>query len=89
MGTIMFEVDEFIGENDFNLWKIRMKVLLVQKVLSHSIDEDAMNQLRQANQAKATDMDAQAHRVLHLSLGDEVLREVFRETKALAIWKKL
>ena len=43
MATARFEVDKFTGEND--LWKIKMKGLLVQLGLLTSIDETIMGTL--------------------------------------------
>ena len=80
MATARFEVDKFTGENDFNLWRTKMKALLVQQGLSTSIDETNMGTLRQSDAAKAMDVDAKAHSAILLSLGDEVLREISSKT---------
>ena len=29
MGTAKFEVEKFIGQNDFGLWRLKMRVLLI------------------------------------------------------------
>ena len=60
MATAKIEVDKFTGENDFSLWKIKMRALLVQEGLSHASDEDAMNQLREKDQAEAMNMNAKS-----------------------------
>ena len=53
MATTNFEVDKFTGENDFTLWRIKMRALLVQQGLSVAIDEEAMTKLKQADEEKA------------------------------------
>ena len=70
MATARFEVDKLTGEND--LWRIKMKGLLVQLGLSTSIDETIMGTLIQSDAAKAMDVDAKAHSAVLLSLGGEV-----------------
>ena len=89
MATMRFEVDKFTGENDFSLWRIKMKALLVQQGLSSAIDEEAMAKLKQTDVEKAQDIEAMAHSAILLSLGDDVLREVSGETQTLPVWEKL
>ena len=88
MATTRFEVDEFTRENDFSLWRIKMKTLLVQQRLSSFIDEEAMAKLKGTDVEKDWDIEAKAHNVVLLSLGDEVLREVSCETQDLIVWEK-
>ena len=35
--TTKFEVEKFDGRNDFNLWRVKMRALLVQQGLSKSL----------------------------------------------------
>ena len=88
MATARFEVDKFTGENDFSLWKIKMKALF-QQGLSSAIDEEAMAKLKETDTEKARDIEAKAHSAILLSLADKVLREVSGETQDLPIWEKL
>ena len=89
MATTKFEVDKFSGENDFSLWRIKMKALLVHQGLSTAIDVEALGKLKASDANKAREIDSKAHSAILLSLGDEVLREVSKEKEALAIWEKL
>ena len=84
-----FEVNKFSGDNDFSLWRIKMKALLVHQGLSTAIDAEALGKLKASDANKAREIDSKAHSAILLSLGDEVLREVSKEKEALAIWEKL
>ena len=37
MGTTKFDVEKFIGRNDFGLWRLKMKALLVQQGLQDAL----------------------------------------------------
>ena len=54
-----------------------------------AIDEAAMNTLKQVDVAKGNDVEAKAQSSILLSMGDEVLREVFTETQTIGVWEKL
>lgn len=40
MGSTKYEVEKFTGQNDFGLWKLKMKALLVQQDLLEACEED-------------------------------------------------
>lgn len=64
-----------------------MKASLVYNGLSDAINpEDSDTTL---DRKKVKDLDAKAHSVILLCLGDEVLREVTEKTTALSLWNKL
>ncbi|KAG6692209.1 hypothetical protein I3842_10G103000, partial [Carya illinoinensis] len=69
-----FDVEKFTGENNFGLWRIKMRALLVQEDGKVDVQRDILQK---------------AHSVLILSLGDNVLREVASEETAAGIWLKL
>ena len=48
------ERDKFIGDNDFSLSRIKMKVFFVHQGLSSAIDSDAMIKLKESDKDKAT-----------------------------------
>ncbi|GKB82922.1 zinc finger, CCHC-type containing protein [Tanacetum coccineum] len=80
-----FDIEKFDGNNDFGLWQIKMRALMVQ------LGCDA------ALETLPTDMEAgekaammkKAYSTLILCLGDRVLWEVTKETTAAGIWTKL
>ena len=38
MSSIKFEIEKFNGKNNFELWKLKMQDLLVQKGLQRALD---------------------------------------------------
>ncbi|KAH9670747.1 hypothetical protein KPL70_017094 [Citrus sinensis] len=90
MGTSKFEVEKFTGENDFHLWRLKMRALLVHQGLEETLgdprSEKKPSKLFDEEMQDALD---KAHSTLILSLGDGVLREVGDQTTAAGLWKKL
>ncbi|KAL3623657.1 hypothetical protein CASFOL_032473 [Castilleja foliolosa] len=87
MSSAKCEFDKFSGENDFTLWRIKMKALMVHQGIAAALDATALSTIE--DDGARAEMQSKAHSVLILSLGDEVLREVSDESTALAIWEKL
>ena len=88
MSIAKFEVDKFTGDNDFSLWRIKMKALLVHQGLSEAIEPDAFQDSID-DKKKIQEIETKAHSAILLSLGDEVLREVSDELTAYGLWSKL
>lgn len=88
MASARFEIDKFTGTNDFGLWRIKMKALLVQQGIYQAIDREELEELGD-DKKKIREIEAKAHNAILLSLGDEVLREVSDETTAINLWEKL
>ena len=74
LSATRFEIEKFNGKNDFSLWCVKMRALLMHKGLWKAqkgknalpatvLDEEKENLLERA------------HSAILLSLGDEVLRE--------------
>uniref|UniRef100_A0A803P7G2 Retrovirus-related Pol polyprotein from transposon TNT 1-94 n=1 Tax=Cannabis sativa TaxID=3483 RepID=A0A803P7G2_CANSA len=87
MDAARFEINKFNGTNDFGLWRIKMKAFLVHNGISEAIDEESLKEID--DEKKKKEIETKAHSVILLSLGDEVLREVSSEDKALGLWNKL
>ena len=88
MSSHKFEIDKFDGSNDFTLWKVKMKALLVQQGCAAALEGEG--KLPEGLKApEKTEILARAHSAILLSLTDEVLREVIDETTAAGLWKKL
>ena len=88
MSSYKFDIEKFNGSNDFTLWKLKMKAILVQQKCEEAIEgeEKLPVELTAAQKAEAV---KRAHSAILLSLADEVLREVADETTAAGLWKKL
>ena len=88
MSSHKFDIEKFNGSNDFTLWKIKMKAVLVQQGCSAALEGEEKLPTNLKAEEK-TDILAKAHSAILLSLTDEVLREVVDETTAAGLWKKL
>ena len=83
-----FEVEKFNESNDFTLWKLKMKALLVQqKCLGVTEREEKLHVGLTATEKE--EVVSKAHCAILLNLTDEVLREITDETTAVGLWKKL
>ena len=83
------EVEKFTGENDFHLWRLTMKALLVHQGLDEALAEvTSPKKPRKISDDDLPDVLDRAHSAIILSLGDGVLREVGGETTAAGLWKK-
>lgn len=80
-----FDIEKFDGKNDFGLWQIKMRALMVH--LGCDATLETLPADMEAGE-KAVLMK-KAYRTLILCLGDRVLREVTKETSAAGIWAKL
>ncbi|KAI0493600.1 hypothetical protein KFK09_023719 [Dendrobium nobile] len=81
-GTGRAELDaKARGENDFSLWRIKIKSLLVHQGLADAISEE--NLAAVTSRVWAREMQLKAYSTILLSLGDEVLREVAEEASTL------
>ena len=83
-----FEIEKFDGKNNFGLWQIKVRAILVQQELDETLNG------KEAKPAEVTDaawtkMERKALSTLHLSLADEVLYNVASETTPAKLWKKL
>ncbi|GJV02743.1 hypothetical protein Tco_1336312 [Tanacetum coccineum] len=80
-----FDKEKFDGKNNFGLWKVKMRDLMVQQGCDTALE------------TLPTDMEAwekaglmkKAYSTLIPCLGDQVLREVTKENFATGIWMKL
>ena len=83
-----FEIDKFNGKNDFSLWRVKMRALLVQQGLWKALKgKDALPAM--LSDEEKEDLLVQAHSAIQLTLADEVLREIVDEDTAVGLWLKL
>jgi hypothetical protein len=84
-----FEVEKFDGHNaSFNLWRIKVKALLVQQGTSKALVGKSKKPADMQDSV-FEDLDAKALNAIQLCLADDVLLEVGEEDSAAGIWLKL
>ncbi|GJX12900.1 hypothetical protein Tco_0204658 [Tanacetum coccineum] len=83
--TTRFDIKKFDGKNDFGLWQIKMCALMVQQGCDAALETLPVNM--KAGEKAA--LMKKAYNTLILCLGDQVLREVAKETTVVGIWTKL
>ncbi|PWA96018.1 zinc finger, CCHC-type [Artemisia annua] len=80
-----FDIEKFDGKNDFGLWQIKMRALMVQLGCNAALETLPADM--EAGEKAA--LMKKAYSTLILCLGDRALREVTKETTAAGIWTKL
>ena len=78
LSATRFEIDKFNGKNDFSLWRVKMRALLVQKGLWKALKGKDALPATLSDEGKE-DLLERAHSAILLSLGDEVPRETVDE----------
>ncbi|KAH9699562.1 hypothetical protein KPL71_024410 [Citrus sinensis] len=90
LGATKLEVEKFTGENDFHLWRLKMRALLVHQRLDVALDDESSSKKpMKVTEEELSEVLDRAHSAIILSLGDGVLREVGGEKTAAGLWKKL
>ena len=88
MSMQKFDIDKFNGTNDFAIWKVKMRALLVHQGCAATLNEES--KLPEGlSQTQKIDILSKAHSTLLLCLTDDVIREVIDEDTAAGLWKKL
>ncbi|KAL8522551.1 hypothetical protein ACS0TY_012634 [Phlomoides rotata] len=88
MSSMKLDVEKFTGKNDFGLWKVKMKALLVHHGLASALKTDGSEE-SSATAAKKAEINEKAHSAIILCLGDKPLREVCKEKTVIDVWRKL
>lgn len=71
MATTKFELDKFKGDKDSNLWRIKMKALLVHQVLySTLVKQEGETDKDEKIDNFSAKILSKSHSALILSLGD-------------------
>ncbi|GKC57598.1 hypothetical protein Tco_1085196 [Tanacetum coccineum] len=85
-----FDIEKFDGSNDFGLWRVKMRCLLIQHGWEAALDPfpETMADAEKTAALK-TDVYKKAHSALLLCLDNKVLREVNKEDSAAGVWLKL
>ena len=87
MGSAKYEVEKFTGQNDFGLWRLKMRALLVQQGLEEALRGEAGLDKKMEEKDRKTLLE-KAHSAIILSLGDKVLRQISKEKTAAGVWSK-
>ncbi|KAL8528792.1 hypothetical protein ACS0TY_006306 [Phlomoides rotata] len=88
MSSMKLDVEKFTGKNDFGLWKVKMKALMVHLGLGSALESEE-NGESSGSTAKGIGILEKAHSAIILCLGDKPLREVCKEKTAIDVWRKL
>ena len=88
MSSTKFEIENFNGKNNFELWKLKMRDLLVQQGLQIALDEKRKRPLTMTED-EWEDPDSKALSTICLCLADDVLFNIIGETLATSVWNKL
>ena len=88
LSTTRFEIEKFNRKNNFSLWRVKMRALLVQQGLWKALKGKNALPATLSDEEKENLLE-QAHSAILLSLGDEVLREIVDEETAAGLWLKL
>ena len=93
--AMRLESDKFNGKNDYGLWKMKIKAILIEKgcatVLEKPNPEDKGKApaLDEKAQARLVEMQLKAYGAVILNLGDKVLREIQEQKTAAEILERL
>ena len=88
MTNVKFEVEKFDGKNDFNIWREKMNAHLGILGLDEALKGEAKMSSSLSDKERA-EMAKNARNTIILSLGDQILRKVIKETTAAGMWAKL
>ncbi|KAH9767170.1 hypothetical protein KPL71_011175 [Citrus sinensis] len=91
--TNKVDLEKFTGQNDFNMWRIKMEALLITQGLGDAIDPVIKSENTEASSSRTpeqmAEIDKKARSTIILSLGDSVIREVAKEKTVAGLWAKL
>ena len=82
-----FDIEKFTGTNDFGLWKVKMRVVLVHNKCVEALKGARMPE--SLSDEENASLNERAVNVITLCLGDNVLREVAKETNIAVMRTKL
>ncbi|PON64464.1 hypothetical protein TorRG33x02_273130 [Trema orientale] len=88
MGTSKIEIEKFDGKGDFNMWKKKMKAVLVQQKCAKVLG-DASGLPETMKPSEKEELLETAYSLLILNLADNVLRQVDEQDTAAKVWSKL
>jgi hypothetical protein len=81
-------VEKFSGKNNFELWKLKMRDLLVQQGLQKALVGRTKKPTSMTNE-EWEELDAKSLSTIRLCLEDEVLFNIVGEDTTVGLWSKL
>ena len=72
MQSVKFEIEKFNGSNNFDLWKVKMRDMLVQQGVARELAGKTKKPLDMSNE-DWEEMDERALTAIHMCLDDDVL----------------
>ena len=88
MQSSKFEVEKFSDKRNFELWKLKMRDLLVQQRLQKALTGNSKKPTTMTNE-EWEDRDAKSLSTIHLCLAHEVLFNIIGEDTTSGLWSKL
>jgi hypothetical protein len=85
---LKFEVEKFSGKRNFELWKLKMRDLLVQHGLKKSLACKSKKP-KKMTEWEWEELDAKALSTIYLCLADDVLFNIVGEDTTSGLWRKL
>jgi len=83
-----WDIEKFTSGNDFGLWKVKMRAILIQQKCVEALMGEAQMPTH-LTPVEKTELNDKAVSATILCLGDTMLREVARETSVVSMWNKL
>jgi len=83
-----WDLEKFIRDIDFGLWKVKMQAVLIQQNCEKALKGEGVLPVTMS-QAEKTEMVDKAMSVIVLCLRDKVLRDVVKEPTVALTWSKL
>lgn len=88
MSSTKFEIEKFNGKNNFELWKLKMRDLLVQQGFQKALDGKRMKPITMKYD-EWDDLDAKALSIVGLCLAEDVLFNIAGEKSTTSLGSKL
>ena len=88
MQSLKFEIEKFSGKSNFELWKLKMRDLLVQQELQKALAGKSKKPITMTNE-EWEDLDAKTLSTIRLCLADDVLFHIVGEDTTPGLWSKL
>jgi hypothetical protein len=88
MQSSKFEVEKFSGKNNFEIWKLKMRDLLVQQGFQKALEGKSKKSTTMKNE-EWEDLDAKSLSTIRLCLADDVLFNIVGEDTTSGLWSKM
>lgn len=83
IATPKIDLEKFKENNDFNIWKIKVEVLLITQGVRNAIEPVSKKEGKKVSSSKtpnqAAEIDKKIKSTLLLSLGDSVIRKMAKK----------